>query len=337
MSTTKKKNILVLGGAGFLGSHLCERLIQDCHVICVDNFISSAEANISALLRQPDFEFIRHDMTEPLDLTQYPELARFNIEVKGIQEIYNLACPTSVKNFEKYKMQTLLTNSHGTKNGLDLAVKYKAKFLHASSAVVYGPRTEESRVFKEEEWGRVNLLSPRACYDEGKRFAESMVMTYKYVHGLDVKIVRVFRTYGPRMPIFDGQMISDFIIDALDNKDLVIYGDKSFTTTLCYVTDVVDGMMKMMASEESGPANIGGDKDVPIAEVAEEIIEMIGSKSKVVFQKPLLFMTELGIPDIDFAKNKLDWFPVVLLEEGLKKSIDYAKAEKSTVQFGSEN
>jgi UDP-glucuronate decarboxylase len=327
-----KKNILVLGGAGFLGSHLCDYLVNYHHVICVDNFVSGSQKNIDHLLRNPNFEFIKHDIVEPLELEKFSELDKFKVKVHGVAEVYNLACPTSVKNFENDRIKTLETNAWGTRNALEVALKYKAKFLHTSTSTVYGPRTEEMKFFKEDYWGKVNLLSPRACYDEGRRFAETQVATYRQVYNLDTKIMRIFRTYGPRMKLFDGQMVPDFIVDALENRDLVIYGDKNFTTCLVYVSDIIDAAVKMMESEEAGPINFGGIEDHNLYEVAQKIIEMTGSRSKVVFADSLLFMTPLGIPDITLAKEKLGWLPIIRLEEGLKKTIDYTKAEKQMVK-----
>lgn len=329
-----KKNVLVTGGAGFIGSHLCEELLKSSKVICIDNFISGEERNIDHLLQNPDFKFIKHDLIEPINLEDFAELETFKIKFQGIQEIYHLACPTSAKNFEKTKIETLLSNSLATKNTLDLAVNYKAKFLFTSSAVVYGPRNKE-KYFKEDYSGNVNFLSPRACYDEGKRFSETIVSTYRDVYNLDAKIARIFRTYGPRLKLNDGQMIPDFVDNALDDKDLVIYGDKDFSTSLCYVSDIVTGLIKLMASAEVGPINLGSDIEYKLADVAQKIIEMTESKSRVVFEKPLLFMTPLGLPDITLAKNKLSWFPVVRLEDGIAKTIDYLKAAKGLLGVSS--
>ncbi len=330
----EKKNILVTGGAGFIGSHLCETLLKQGRVICLDNFITSQESNIDGLLKNPDFEFIRHDINTPFDPEAFPELARFKVKFQGIQEIYHLACPTSAKKFEQYKMQTLYANSLGMKHALDLAVRYKSRVVHTSTSVVYGPRPADGHLFKEEEHGPVDLLSPRACYDEGKRFAESVCATYRQVHGLDVRIARVFRTYGPRMPLFDGQMIPDFITNALDSKELEIFGDETFRTSLVYVSDVVDGLIKIMGfAEDIGPVNLGSDVDVPIVDVATRILEMTGSTSKTAFKGSLLFITQLGLPDLTKAKEKLGWIPLVTLDDGLKKAIDYTIANKSLLSF----
>ncbi|MBI4138594.1 NAD-dependent epimerase/dehydratase family protein [Candidatus Uhrbacteria bacterium] len=330
----EKKNILVTGGAGFIGSFLCEKLLADARVICIDNFITSQESNIDHLLKNPDFEFIRQDVNAPFDLEAFPELARFKLKFQGIQEIYHLACPTSPKKFDQYKMQTLLANSLGMKTVLDLAVKYSAKVLHASTSVVYGPRPADSHPFLEEEFGAVDMLSERSCYDEGKRFAETCCATYRQVHKLDVRIARIFRTYGPRMMLYDGQMIPDFITNALDNKDLVVYGDETFRTSLAYVTDTADGLIKLMnATGDIGPVNIGSDLEVPIVDVAQRIIEMTGSTSRITFQPPLLFMTPLGLPSLAKAKDQLGWLPLVTVDDGLKKTIDYTIAHKGLLGF----
>lgn len=329
MANLEKKNVLVAGGAGFIGSHLCEKLIKTSRVICLDDFSTSAVANIDFLLQHPDFVFIKHDISSPIDLESMPELDRFKVKFQGVAEIYNLACPTSAKDFDKFKMATLAANSIGMKNVLDLAVKYKAKVVHTSSSVVYGPRQEDKEFFREDTLGCVNHLTPRGSYDEGKRFSETMVNTYREAHGLDAKIARIFRTYGPRERLFDGEMVPDFIIDALDNKDLIIYGDENFSTSLCYVDDVVSGLIKLMAAPaDIGPVNLGSNEDLKLMDVAEKIIAMTGSESKIVFEKPLLFMTPLGLPDVSKAREFLGWVSLVRLEDGLKKAIDYTQAYK---------
>ncbi len=329
----EKKNVLVTGGAGFIGSFLCERLLKDCKVICVDNFVTSSENNIDHLLQNPNFEFIRHDINEPLDLEKFPELERFKVKFQGLQEIYHLACPTSAKKFDQYKHQTLLANSVGMRLVLDMAVKYKAKFFQASTSVVYGPRPADGHLFKEAEFGAFDHLSPRACYDEGKRWAETMCGTYRDVHKVDIRIARIFRTYGPRMPLYDGQMVPDFVTDAVDDKDLVIYGDDSFRTSLVYVTDVVDGIVKLMTlPRDPGPVNLGSDYDVKLVDVAKKIIALTNSKSKVVFEPAILFMTSLGLPDLTKAKETMNWIPLVNLEQGLKKSIEYTTAHKGLLR-----
>ncbi len=329
MENLEKKNVLVTGGAGFIGSHLCEKLIKTSRVICLDNFSTGNVSNIDFLLQHPDFVFIKHDISESIDLETFPELERFKVKFEGVAEIYHLACPTSAKNFDEFRAATLAANSIGMKNILDLAVKYKAKVVHASSSVVYGPRQEDKEFFKEDTLGCVNHLTPRGSYDEGKRFAETMVETYRQMHDLDAKIARIFRTYGPRERLFDGEMVPDFIIDALDNKDLIIYGDENFSTSLCYVDDVISGLVKLMAAPaDIGPVNLGSNEDLKLVEVANKIISMTGSEAKIVFEKPLLFMTALGLPDTSRAKEMLGWVPLVRLEDGLKKTIDYTQAYK---------
>jgi UDP-glucuronate decarboxylase len=328
----EKKNVVVAGGAGFLGSHLCERLLKDSHVICVDAFIGSSERNIDLLLRNSNFEFIRHDMTEKIDLESYKELERFKIRFQGVQEVYNLACPTSAKNFDQLRIATVQANSAGVLNSLELAVKYGAKYVLGSSSVVYGPRTSEKILFAEADEGAFNHLGPRSCYDEGKRFAETMVATYRDAKGLDAKIARIFRTYGPRQRLFDGEMIPDFALDALDSRDLVIYGDESFSTSLTYVTDTVEGLVKLMAAPPSvGAVNIGSDYEVRLVDVAKMICQLAGSSSKIRFEEPLLFMTPLGLPDLTKTKEKLGWLPLVRLEDGLARAVEYARANKALI------
>lgn len=326
----EKKNVVVTGGAGFIGSHLCERLLQEnVRVICIDNFVTSDVANIDALLKNPDFEFVRLDINEPIDLESLPELARFKIPVLGIQEIYHMACPTSAKKFDHLRIQTLLTNAYGMRNVLDLAVKYKARVVHASTSVVYGPRREDRPMFTEDDLGVINQASPRACYDEGKRFAETYCSTYASVFGLDVRIARIFRTYGPRQRLKDGEMVPDFVLDAIEGRPLVIYGDENFSTSLVYVTDMVDGLVRLMAvARNPGPVNLGSDVDLKLADVAKKVIELTGSTSTISFEPPLLFMRPMGLPDIRRATEELGWIPLVRLEDGIKKSIEYTMVTK---------
>jgi len=330
----EKKNILITGGAGFIGSHLCDELLKTCKVICLDNFISGSEQNIDHLLQNPDFEFVRHDINQPVDLEALPELEKFRIKFQGLQEVYHLACPTAPKGFEGKIVETALANSVGVKNALDLAVKYQAKFIFASSSVVYGARQNKEMHFKEVDLGLVDQLSRRASYDEGKRFGETMVSTYQQAYGLDAKIARIFRTYGSRMMLEQGHMLPDFVFSALDDKDLVVYGDKGFASSFCHVSDLVQGLIKLMASAESGPINLGSDIDCKIIDVAQKIIALAGSKSKIIFAAEQLFMTPLVLPDITAAKEKLGWFPVTLLDDGLQETIDYFKAHKSIIKPG---
>lgn len=333
-STGGKKNILITGGAGFIGSHLCEELIKESRVICLDNLAGGGGdvRNIEYLLQNPNFRFIKQDINQPFNLEEFPELRDFQLKVHGIQEIYHLACPTTAKNFMQTREQTLKANSLGIIHILDLAKNYQARFLLASSSVIYGQPTPNNPYFHESAYGSVNPASPRACYDEGKRFAETCAATYREIYNLDTKIARIFRTYGPKMALFDGQMIADFILQAINNKPLVIYGDDGFTSSLCYVSDIVEGLIALMASSEPGPVNLGHPEKYKLVDVANKIIGLTNSKSQVVFEKPLLFMTPLGLPDITIAKERLNWFPVVDLDIGLRKTVEYIKANRMLLQ-----
>lgn len=325
----EKKNVIVTGGAGFIGSHLCERLLREAKVICIDDLSNSSIHNIDHLLQYPDFEFIKYDVNNPIELDHFEELDKFKVKFQGIQEIYHLACPTSAKNFEPQRMHSLWANSSAMLSTLDLAVKYRSKYVFASSSVVYGETGPEKLISSEEDEGRVNHLAPRGCYDEGKRFAETCVNTYRQVHGIDAKIARIFATYGPRMNLRDGLMIPDFIIDALEGRDLVIYGDPNTAQSFCYVSDVIDGLARMMKSPpEMSLVNIGSDQMFRILDIAEAIIQMTGSSSKVLFEAPLQYMSKKGIPDLRRAKENLSWLPLVLIQDGLQKTIDYTIANK---------
>lgn len=326
----EQKTVLVTGGAGFIGSLLCEALLRDGNrVICVDNFSTGHVRNIEPLLRNANFQFLRLDINLPFDIESFAELDAFKVKFLGIQEIYHLALPTIAKGFEEYRIPTLLTTSIGTRNVLDLAVKYKAKFLFGSSAVVYGNQTQEKKFFTETDEGVVDHLSPRAPYNEGKRFAETMVMTYGSVHQLDVKIARLFRTYGPRMPLFQGHQISDFVLAALDGKPLSIAGDASTTTALMYVSDVVDALIRLMRAEPgTGIVNVGSDVEVSMKDVAAQIIELSESTSEIVYEPAPAFLTHIGLPDVSKARSQLSWVPLVRLEDGLAKTIEYIRANK---------
>jgi len=323
-----KKNILVTGGAGFLGSHLCDELVKNNKIICIDNFSTGDEKNIDHLLANENFEFINHDITLPISLEALPELKKFKIEFQGIQEIYHLACPTSPKNFLKNRIATLDTLSLGTKNILEMARKFNAKVMDFSSSVVYGPRMEGSVKMDETNLGLVDFLSDRGSYDEGKKFTETYFYNYRKVYNIDAKIVRLFRIFGPKMKLNDGQMIPDFIDAALDNRDIVIYGDKNFSSSFCYVSDCVNAVIRFMETDMPGPLNIGSDIDINITDIAEKIISILGSKSKVVYEKENLFMTSLRLPDISRARQDLGWMPIVVLEQGLEKTIDDLRANK---------
>jgi len=329
-----KENILITGGAGFIGSHLCERMVKKYNVICLDNFSTGNQRNINHLAQLPDFEFIKQDLSKSFNLETMKELDRFQIDVKGFKTIFNLACPTSSKRFDEFKIQILDSNSLAMKNVLELVLKYKSNFVHLSSSVVYGGRDKKIGKLIEEEEGLVNHLSNRGCYDEGKRFAETMVATYHQVHKTDYKVARVFRCYGPRERLFDGEMLPDFIINATQNKDLVIYGDNKFNTSLVYVTDVVDALEKLSEAKSNiGAVNIGSDVDLNMTDVAKKVIDMTKSSSKVKYEPRMDFTTELALPDISKARDLLGWLPLVRLEDGLQKTIDYTVAHKELLEL----
>jgi len=332
-----KKNVLVAGGAGFIGSHLCDELIKTSKVICVDNFISGNERNIDHLLANPDFIFINHDLSKPLDLESREDLKKFKLEFQGLQEIYNLACPMSPKRFLNNRLATLMANSVVVKNLLDLAVKYQSRFLQFSSSVVYGPRRQDNPELKitEDTLGAVDQLSERSSYDEGKRFAETLVSNYRALYNLDTKIIRLFRIYGPRMELNDDQMIPDFITSALENREIVVPGEESFSSSFCYIEDALDAVEKIMATDLAGPFNIGSDVDISLSDLVKIIIKETGSQATVTHTNSPLFVSELVLPDIRAAKNNLNWMPVVTLENGIKKTIFDIQANRRLQGFGS--
>lgn len=316
-----KKNILVIGGAGFIGSHLCDELVKQSKVICIDNFVSSQVRNIEHLLGNPNFIFVNHDASVPFDLNQFPELEKFQIQFQGVQEVYNLAAPTAVSEFEQNVYNTLLANSACVRNSLDVARQYQSKYLFASSSAVYGDPLKGQELFAEEYWGFVDPVGPRSCYNEGKRFAESFVLSYAKQFNLEAKVARIFNTYGPRMAVNNGRMIPDFVVAAAEGRELVIYGDGSETNTYCYVTDVVDGILRSMNYGIQGPINLGSPERFKIITIAEKIIEFTESKSQIKFEQLLPFVTKPGVADIRKAKQHLGWFPVVGLDEGLRKTV----------------
>lgn len=329
-----RKNVVVTGGAGFIGSHLCDRLVKDSHVICIDNFITSSVSNIEHLLQDPNFEFINHDIIQPFDLESMPELERFKIRFQGVQEIYHLACPISKRHFDDFKIATVLTNSVGVKNILDIAVKYNAKMLYASSSVLYGPRQPGKKYYAETDECHVDHLTMRGAYDEGKRFSEAIMETYADVYGLDIKIARIFRSYGPRMKIFDGNLIPDMVLNALDNKDIVIAGDEDTHTSLAYVSDIVDGLARLMGTPiDVTLLNLGASEDVRLVAVAQKILELTGSTSRVRFEPPYSHYIEAGLPDVTRAREILGWLPLVRLEDGLTKMIAFARSHRNLVSF----
>lgn len=309
-----RKRVLVTGGAGFLGSHLCDRLVQADHdVLCVDNLYSGSKSNIDHLVRHPRFEFMRHDVTFPL----YVE----------VDEIYNLACPASPIHYQWDPVQTTKTSVHGAINMLGLAKRTKATILQASTSEVYGD--PELSPQHEDYWGRVNPIGVRACYDEGKRCAETLFFGYRRQHDLAVKVVRIFNTYGPRMRPDDGRVVSNFIVQALRGEDITIYGDGTQTRSFCFVDDVVDAMVLMMTSphEVTGPINIGNPLEVTIGELADKVLAMIGGPSKLVFRPLPEDDPRQRNPDISRARETLGWEPRVGVHDGLQVTIDHFRQQ----------
>ena len=304
------KKILVTGGAGFLGSHLCERLVRSgFDVLCVDNFFTGAKQNIAPLLRSPYFELLRHDVT-------------FSLYVE-VDQIYNLACPAAPIHYQFDPVQTTKTSVHGAINMLGLAKRVKARILQASTSEVYGD--PEVHPQTETYWGRVNPIGPRSCYDEGKRCAEALFFDYYRQHKLDIKVVRIFNTYGPRMHLNDGRMVSNFIVQALRGQDITVYGDGSQTRSFCYVDDSIDGLVQMMdsASGFTGPVNLGNPGEISILQLAEQVIRLTRTKSRIRFKRLPQDDPKQRQPDIALARKHLKWTPKVALEDGLKETIRY--------------
>ncbi len=308
-------NILVTGGAGFLGSHLSERLLNDGHnVICVDNLFTGKKDNIRHLLSNENFEFINHDIVDPLYLDDVM-----------IDQIYNLACPASPVHYQYDPIRTLKTSTIGITNMLGLAKKHKARILQASTSEVYGDPVEHPQ--NESYRGNVNTIGPRACYDEGKRCAETLMFDYHRQHGVDIRVVRIFNTYGPRMDRNDGRVVSNFIVQALEGKDITIFGDGTQTRSFCYYSDLIEVMVRMMNNEEGfiGPVNIGNPVEFTIKELAEKVVKMTGSSSKIVYTDLPEDDPKVRRPDISLAKEKLGWEPKVPLDEGLVSTIEFFK------------
>jgi UDP-glucuronate decarboxylase len=303
-------HVMITGGAGFIGSHLCERLLREgCEVLCVDNFYTGSRHNIHYLLADPRFELMRHDVCLPL----YVE----------VDQIYNLACPASPIHYQFDPVQTTKTSVHGAINMLGLAKRVKAKILQASTSEVYGDPEVHPQC--EEYWGNVNPIGPRSCYDEGKRCAETLFFDYHRQHGMRIKVARIFNTYGPRMHPSDGRVVSNFIVQALQNKDITVYGDGNQTRSFCYVDDLVDGLVRLMSSKDDivGPLNIGNPSEFTIRQLAEAVIDLTGSRSKVVHRPLPLDDPKQRRPDIGRAQELLDWRPTIQLREGLIKTIAY--------------
>lgn len=310
MKEKHRQRILVTGGAGFLGSHLCERLVAEGHdVLCVDNFYTGTKENIAHLLREPNFELMRHDVTFPL----YVE----------VDQIYNLACPASPVHYQHDPVQTTKTSVHGAINMLGLAKRVKARILQASTSEVYG----DARVHPQQEdyWGHVNPIGPRSCYDESKRCAETLFMDYRRQHGVQIKIARIFNTYGPRMHPDDGRVISNFMRQALTDAPITVYGDGTQTRSFCYVDDLIDALIRLMASPDAltGPVNLGNPHEVSMLEAARRIVELTGSRSPIVFEPLPIDDPWHRRPDISLARRTLDWQPRTAFDEGLARTARY--------------
>ena len=308
-----RKRILVSGGAGFIGSHLVDRLLDQGHeVLCVDNLFTGTKRNIEHLHGHPRFEFLRHDVTFPL----YVE----------VDEIYNLACPASPVHYRHDPVQTTKTSVHGAINMLGLAKRLKAKIFQASTSEVYGDPTAHPQ--PESYWGNVNPIGPRSCYDEGKRCAETLFFDYRRQHGLEIKVARIFNTYGPRMHHADGRVVSNFIVQALRGEPVTIYGDGSQTRSFCYVDDIVDGCLRLMDTgpEMTGPVNLGNPVEITIGDLAKRIVSATGSRSGLVFKEPPDDDPRQRLPDIGLAKARLGWEPGVRLDDGLGRTIGYFRA-----------
>ena len=303
------KKVLVSGGAGFIGSHLCEKLLQKGYfVVCLDNLFTGSKKNIKTLLENENFRFIEQDIIEPLDIE--------------VDQIYNLACPASPPHYQHDPIKTTKTSVLGILNMLDLAKKYNAKLLQASTSEVYGDPLEHPQ--KESYWGNVNPIGIRSCYDEGKRCAETLVMDYHRQYNIDTKIIRIFNTYGPNMHPEDGRVVSNFIIQALKNEDITVYGDGTQTRSFCYVSDLIDGIIKTMETNDiTGPINLGNPSERTVLNLAELIIKMTNSSSKIIYKSLPKDDPVRRKPDITLAKEILNWEPTVAIEEGLTKTIEY--------------
>lgn len=314
MIKNPSKTIVIAGGAGFIGSHLVDALVKENKVICFDNLITGSRDNIEHLSKNKNFVFVEHDITEP-----------YHGQLDPIDEIYDMASPASPKDFCKIPIEIMKVNSFGTYNLLELAKKHNAKFLYSSTSEVYGdPLITPQR---EDYWGNVNPNGPRSCYDESKRFGESLVLSFKKQYGLNVKIVRIFNTYGPRMQADDGRVTPNFINQALRNEAVTVYGKGEQTRSFCYVNDMVDGLVKLMGSNETGPINIGNPKEHEILDIAKIVIRMTNSKSNIIFTELPKDDPKRRNPDITLAKEKLNWEPKINLEQGLTNTIEYFRKQ----------
>jgi UDP-glucuronate decarboxylase len=306
----RQKRILVTGGAGFLGSHLCDRLVAEGHdVLCLDNFFTGSKKNISHLLGKPNFELVRHDLVSPIFLE--------------VDEIYNLACPASPIHYQHNPVKTVKTSVMGAINMLGLAKRVDARILQASTSEIYGDPSVHPQ--KEDYWGNVNPIGPRSCYDEGKRCAETLFFDYHRQNRVNIRVVRIFNTYGPKMHPNDGRVVSNFIVQALTEKDITVYGDGSQTRSFCYVDDLIEGMIRMMNGPDDfiGPVNLGNPAEFTILELAKHVIRMTNSSSEIIFEALPQDDPTQRQPDITLARKQLDWEPKSGLEQGLKKTIEY--------------
>lgn len=305
------KSFLITGGAGFIGSHLCEELIKENRVICIDNLSSGNFDNIAHLIGHENFEFIRHNIIDPIEINE------------PLNGIFHLASRASPPDYQQHQVETALTNSIGTNNIIKLAIKNNCPILFTSTSEIYGEPLEHPQ--KESYWGNVNSIGIRSCYDESKRFSESLLMSYLRESRVNIKIVRIFNTYGPRIKIDDGRVISNFITQALENKPLTIYGDGTQTRSICYISDMIQGLIKMFNSKETGPINLGNPIEYKVIELAELIKKLTNSKSELVFGSLPEDDPKRRKPDISKAKHLLNWEPKIKPEEGLKKTIDWFK------------
>jgi len=306
-------------------------LVKEAKVICLDNFLTGSESNITHLHQNSSFEFINHDINTSIELETRPELRDFKIEFQGIQEIYFLATPGSPKFYSDYSVETMMVNSLGLNNALQMALKYKAKLIYASSPAVYGDIEDGQRV-KEDYVGSVDQLGPRAIYSEAKRFGETLVNNYRLKFDLDTKIVRIFNCYGPNMKLEDGRMIPELIKSALNNRDLVVFGQAEDIGSYLYISDLIQALVGTMNGSESGPINLASDAKYKFSEIADKIIELTESRSVITYHDRESIMAPQFLADITLAKESLGWFPITLLDQGLKNTIDYLSAQKGILQ-----
>lgn len=312
------KTALVAGGAGFIGSHLCERLLKGGYrVLCLDNLLTGSRDNIKGLESDPNFEFIEQDITEPFE--------NWKLKIENCDVVINLASPASPKDYQKHPLETLHTGSLGTENLLKLAQKTKARFIHASTSEVYGDPLDHPQ--KESYWGNVNPYGPRSMYDETKRYAEALIYNYRRLYHLDTAIVRIFNTYGPKMKYDDGRVVSNFVVQALKGKPITIYGNGRQTRSFCYIDDMIEGIIKTIESKIEGPINLGNPGEFTIADLASTIKKMTGSKSKITYTAKPLDDPEHRQPDISKVRTELGWEPKINLEEGLKRTIEWFKQQ----------